>query len=208
MLTAPWFLAIIGFLINAIITAPMLYVAIKRLPKPEPPQPTAAEVAAAAPPPVIWNFKTEAIQELITELKDSKESLISDHKDLATLQAQVSAERQEVEKVKLEVVRLRNDLDRRVVEVQESEAKNLKTLAQTYSTMSPPAAAPILRELDEDTVVKILSLMKVERVGTLLAELAKPTAADRGGDEAPARRAARISDKLRLMKTLKKEVAQ
>ena len=208
MLAAPWFLAIIGFLINAIITAAMLSSAIKKLPKVEPPPPTPAEVQAAIPPPVIWNFKTEAIQELITELKEDKEALLAEHKDLGVLQAQVSAERQEVEKVKQEVIRLRQDLDRRVVEIQESEAKNLKTLAQTYSKMLPPAAASILRELDEDTVVKILSLMKVESVGFLLGELAKPTASDRGGDENPAKRAARISDKLRLMKNPKKEVAQ
>lgn len=208
MLAAPWFLALVGFLINVIISGALLSSAVKNLPKPEPIPVSEPNPELTTPPPVIWNFKTDAIQDMIAELKESKDGVLAEHKELATLQAQISAERQEVEKVKQEVIRLRQELDRRVVEVHEYETKNLKTLAQTYSTMLPVAAAAILRELDEDTVVKIMSLMKAERVGILLGELAKATASDRGGEQSPALRAARISDKLRLMKTPKKEVPQ
>lgn len=207
MLAAPWFQAVIGFLVSVLVSVVMLSKTMKELPKPQPPPPpTVAENAKPSAP--VWSFRTEAVQELVAELTESKEGLLAEHKDLATLQAQISAEKQEVEKIKQEVQRLREELDRRVVEVSEYEAKNLKTLAQTYSAMAPNAAAVILRELDEDTVVKIFSLMKVEKVGVLLGELAKTVAGEKSGEESPAKRAARISDKLRLMKTLKKEVSQ
>ena len=88
-------------------------------------------------------------------------------------------------------------------ELDGAEVKNLKTLAQTYSAMNPSAAVAILRELDEDTAVKILSTMKVDRVGPILGEMAKT--ADRPGEDSMPKRAARITDKLRLLKTAKKE---
>jgi hypothetical protein len=207
MLAAPWFLGLMAFLSSLITSAVLLYSAVKKLP---PPAPAVVEVnpAVTAPPPVIWNFKTEAVQDLINELKESNDGMLARQKDLSTLEARISAERLEVEKVKQDVLRMRQELDRRIVEVQENEAKNLKVLAQTYSSMAPSAAVPILHEMDEDIVVKIFSLMKSERVGILLGEMARVAGADKSASDSPARRAARISDKLRLMKGLKKEVAQ
>lgn len=208
MLGAPWFIALIAFLVNSLVAGWMIMGAIKTLPKPQPVAVVEPPTKFTEPPPPLWSFRTDAIQELVVELKENKEGMISEHKELAAIQAQVSSEKQELERVKQELIRLREDLDKRVVEIQDFEVKNLKTLSQTYSTMLPPAAAAIFRELDEDTVVKILALMKTERVALLLGELAKPSPTDRNAEESPAKRAARISDKLRLMKSLKKEVPQ
>lgn len=207
MLAAPWFVALSTVLASVAVSFFLMLSVVRTLPRP--PAVTQAGVSDVKhPAPVIWSFKTDAIQELVSELKESRDGLIAEQKDLASLQAQVSAEKQEVEKIKNEILRLRQDLDRRVVEVKESESKNLKTLAQTYSSMVAASAVPILKELDEDTVVKILSLMKPERVGLLLGEMARASAADRSGDDSPARRVARISEKIRLMRALKKEVSQ
>jgi flagellar motility protein MotE (MotC chaperone) len=101
---------------------------------------------------------------------------------------------------------LRADLDRRVVEVQQEEVKNLEALASTYSAMPAPAAVSIFKEMEEDQVVKILATMKAKAVALVLSEMGKAT--DKSGEESTARRAARITDKLRLMKNLRKEVAQ
>ena len=76
------------------------------------------------------------------------------------------------------------------------ELKNLRTLAQTYTNLSPRGAVAIVRELDDVTVVKILALMKPDVVGAIFEEMSKG-----GGPEAPlARRAAALSEKLRLIK--------
>ena len=64
-----------------------------------------------------------------------------------------------------------------------------------------PIVGTILREMDENTVVKMLSLMKADQVGPILGEM--PKATDRPGEETMARRAARMSDKLRLIQSAK-----
>ena len=221
MLAAPWFLAVVALVVNVALSFVLLQSESTKIrerikaeqaaangPSPEElAAQQAAEAAAAAPPPQIWSFKTAAIDELITELKNERQSLIEEQKDLASLSSQVTAERQEVERVKQEVTRLRQELEARIVEVSENERDNLKKLVATYSAMPATNAVLIFRETDEDTVVKILSAMKPDRVALILGEMARLVDKDRA-DEPPSRRAARISDKLRLMKALKKEVAQ
>jgi flagellar motility protein MotE (MotC chaperone) len=154
-------------------------------------------------PPRLWSFKTDAMDELIKELGAEREKLAADQKSAVMLQSQAVAERAELEKKRAEIQAMKDEIELRVVEIQEHEVRNLKTLAQTYSAMPPPAAVAIFRELDENTAVKILATMKVDRVGPILGEMAKT--ADRVGEETMARRAARITDKLRLLKPAKKE---
>jgi flagellar motility protein MotE (MotC chaperone) len=208
MLASPIIQALIGFLVSVVLSAALLWKSISHLPKPPPPVAGREAVQLTQPPPPVWGFHTDAIEEAASELKEAKAVYEARNRELSALQAQIVSEKQEVEKVRQEVLRLRQDLDARVVEIQENERSNLKLLAQTYTTMQPAAAALILRELEEDVVVKIFSLMKNDRVGLLLGELARPVAGDRLGEESPAKRAARISDKIRLMKGLKKEVPQ
>jgi flagellar motility protein MotE (MotC chaperone) len=214
MLASPWFLAVVGFVINMVCTVVMINAAVSKLPKPDfTPVPDPVEVAAteakaaeaAAPPPQLWSFKTNAVDELITELKKEREAVIEEQKDLAAMSSQVTAERQEVEKVKSEILRLRKELEARIVEVSEHEKENLKNLGQTYTAMLPAGAAVILREIDEDSAVKILAQMKPKSAALVLGEMARIV--DKSTDESPARRAARISDKLRLMTALKRDIA-
>ena len=83
------------------------------------------------------------------------------------------------------------------IAINTDEAKNLRSLAQTYSTLTPHAAVAIIREMDDTTVVKILSLMKPDVVGPIFEEMAGAS----GGDTSLAQHAAVLSDKLRLMKS-------
>jgi flagellar motility protein MotE (MotC chaperone) len=216
MLAAPWFLAVVAFVVNAVSTFLMLQPEIEKakqtavVTKEEKvieEKKVEEERIAALPPPPPWNFKTEAVDELVSELKASKEGLLDEMKDLSLLQAQISAEREEVEKLKAEVIRLRQELDVRIVEVQDFEKDNIKKLATTYATMPPISAVPILRELDEDTVVKIFSQMKPDIVSKMLGTMASMVDKTQRS-RTPAEQAANISNKLRIMKTVKKEVVQ
>lgn len=216
MLAAPWFLAVVAFVVNAVSTFLMLQPEIEKakqtavVTKEEKvieEKKVEEERVAALPPPPPWNFKTEAVDELVSELKASKEGLLDEMKDLSLLQAQISAEREEVEKLKAEVVRLRQELDVRIVEVQDFEKDNIKKLAMTYATMPPISAVPILRELEEDTVVKIFAQMKPEIVSKMLGTMASLVDKTQRA-RTPAEQAANISNKLRIMKTAKKEVVQ
>jgi len=74
--------------------------------------------------------------------------------------------------------------------------KNLKSLSQTYSNLTPKAAVAIFTEMDDTTVVKILSLMKADVVGPIFEEMSK----DKSEKNNQAQRAATLSERLRLMK--------
>lgn len=197
MLGSPWVLALLGGVMSILTTVALLVPAVSGIAPPERTHEEKIELPAR-----LWSFKTEAMDTLFKELATEREKLAVEQKNALAQQAQVAAESAELEKKRIEIKALRDEIDQRVVEIEAQEVKNLKTLAQTYSVMNPAAAVAILREMDENAAVKILATMKVDRVGPILGEMAKT--GDRAGEETMARRAARISDKLRLLKTATK----
>ncbi|MEY5016849.1 MAG: hypothetical protein RIS92_3207 [Verrucomicrobiota bacterium] len=207
MLAAPWFLAVVGLLSSLGVGVMMMLSAQKKIVATPPPVAAAVVVEEKpVPPQTVFSFHTAELVEMVEDLKKQKQKILEEQKDVKALAARTLSDRQEVEKIRDEIKELRADLDRRVVEVQQEEVKNLEALASTYSSMPPSAVVPIFKEMEEDQVVKILATMKAKAVGLVLSEMGK--APDKSGEESTARRAARITDKLRLMKSLKKEVAQ
>ena len=83
------------------------------------------------------------------------------------------------------------EFDRNVVRVEESETANLKKLVKLYSGMAPENAVQILKQMDEGTVVRMMTLMKDSDASPLLEAMAKQ-------GETEAKRAASISERLRL----------
>ena len=195
MLTSGWGLALIAVLVY-LGTSTLLV--LKAIPKPAAPM-----AAPTARPPRIWSFKTEAVDELIAGLHDEREKFAAEQKSLDTLRAQFTSERAELEHLRDEIKTLRDELDQRVVKIQEADLKNIKTLATQYSAMKPATTVPIFREMDEDMVVRILGVMKPDRITAILEEMAK--AKEKPGEEATPRRIVRLMDKLRLLQAPKKE---
>jgi flagellar motility protein MotE (MotC chaperone) len=146
-----------------------------------------------------WDFWTIEIDNLASELKEEKARLGKQAELLDQRTARLAAEQQELDKVRASVEATRKEIGERVIEITADEAKNLRTLAQTYTNLTPRAAVAIIREMDDVTVVKILALMKPEVVAPIFEEMSK--ASDK--DAVLARRAAVLSEKLRLMKSVK-----
>jgi flagellar motility protein MotE (MotC chaperone) len=144
-----------------------------------------------------WDFWTIEIDNLTSELKGEKARLRQESDRLDQRAARIEAEKQELEKLRSEIGAMRQEIDRRVIAINVDEAKNLHSLAQTYSTLTPHAAVAIIKEMDDTTVVKILSLMKPDVVGPIFEEMAGAG----GADASLAQHAAVLSDKLRLMKS-------
>lgn len=143
-----------------------------------------------------WDFWTIEIDSLAAELKEERARQQKQAEQLELREGRLASEQQELERLRGELTALRADIDRQVMMVAADELKNLRTLAQTYTNLSPRGAVAIVRELDDITVVKILALMKPDVVGAIFEEMSKT-----GGPEAPlARRAAVLSEKLRLIK--------
>lgn len=142
-----------------------------------------------------WDFWSVELDNLATELKDEKSRVKLEEEQLEQKTARVASDRQELENVRNELNTMHKQISDKVVEIQAVEAKNLRLLAQTYTNITPQGVVAIIREMDDATAVKILSLMKPDVVGPIFEQMAK--------SDSPvidAYRAARLSEKLRLVK--------
>lgn len=188
-LTSAWGLAIIAIVLTIETMAGMLYAARASF---SAASPAAVHAKAAS----LWSFKPDEVDKLISQLGSERKKLDARETDLNKLEAQVASERAELEKVRSGIQTSKDELAAAVSEVQDSESKNIKTLAQTYSAVSPRAAVAIFAEMDDTMAVKILATMKAEGVGAIFQEMANK-------NDAQAKRVARLSDKLRLFKRAK-----
>ena len=191
ILTRPWFLAILALVLMLGTQMLALKLYWEEL-FPEGAQ--ALVVKRDEPKSLAWGFSSEELRQLEQELKSSIAAVESREAELDTYASRLEADRAEIEEIKQQVEQMRLELIESVVRLEEAEQSNLKTLAKTYSTLTPQAAVNIFRELDDSTVVKILFFMKSDVVGAVLEEMATAN----GGVAEQVKRAARLSDMLRL----------
>lgn len=156
----------------------------------------AAQVEARKPA-APWGFWTIELENVASDLKEERARVQKLAEQLAQREARLAAERAELEKVRIEIEGLRREIAANVIAVQADETKNLRTLAQTYATITARAAVAIFREMDDVTVVKILSLMKSESVAPIFEEMSRASATD----PTLARRAAALSERLRVVRS-------
>jgi hypothetical protein len=201
-LTSIWGLGILAMLLNLGISGALIYKSLDHF-TPAPQEVVVAEGAKppqppnVAIPPYLWNFKVDEIEGLVDSLAKQRKALEQREADIVKLGAQQIAERGELEKLRADLQISRDQLTNALVEVRDVEAKNLRVLAQTYSGMSPQAVVAIFSEMDEGMVVKMISLMKNDKAAAVFQEMARTA----GKDGSMAKRAARISEKLRLVKS-------
>jgi flagellar motility protein MotE (MotC chaperone) len=138
-----------------------------------------------------WTFHNPELEQLMSEVKTEREALRLRSSQLDELQARLDAERQEICTVTQTVSRLRAELDSTMIRVTQEESVNLKKLAKVYATMTPEGASRILKEMDDEQMVKILALMKESETAPILEGLGL-------GSQSDAKRAATISNRLRL----------
>ncbi len=146
-----------------------------------------------------WDFWTIEIDNLSNALKEERARMRKQVELLDLRAARVTAEEKELAKLRAEIDRLHREIASRVIEIGADEAKNVRMLSQTYSNLTPRAVVAIFKELDDTTVVKVLSLMKAESIGPIFEEMTKGT----GTSSSLAGRAALLSEKLRLIKSSK-----
>tara|TARA_R110002050_G_scaffold160548_1_gene289922 strand:- start:261 stop:866 length:606 start_codon:yes stop_codon:yes gene_type:complete len=154
-----------------------------------------AEAIEAKRPPEPWDFWTVELESLSRELTEKREALAARESELDHREQLLADERTEVEATRLQIETMRTQISSQILSVQQQEAKNLKTLAQTYSLLTPAAAIAIFEGLDDVMVTKLLSMMKPESVSAIFQELTS------GSKASPERikRAADLSQRLRLI---------
>jgi flagellar motility protein MotE (MotC chaperone) len=138
-----------------------------------------------------WSFFNPEMDQIMSDLKAEKDSIVAREKQLSEMTSRVQAEKAELEEALRAVKRMQDQVDRSVIQIKEDEAANLKRLAKMYSAMEPPGAARILKEIDDAVIVKILTLTKEAETAAILDAFAKL------GD-AETKRAATLSETLRI----------
>ena len=139
-----------------------------------------------------WDFNNPEVDQIIAELRAEKASLNEREKQLKELAARLKSEQQELMVATQSVARLQKEFDRNVTRVRDEETANLKRLAKLYTTMTPDGAASILRNLEDEQLIKVLVYMKEAETAPILELMAKSGAED-------AKRVAGISERLRLV---------
>lgn len=189
LLSAPWFLAVMALLIMLGTQFAAFKIYWEELfPAPE----KVVLVKREEPAPLHWGFSSEEIMQLKEELETRLMDVEAKERELQDYEARLKVDKEELEDIKSNVEAMRESLFSSIVRLEETEVKNLKTLAKTYAFLEPAATVNIFKELDDPTVVKILYYMKQETVGNVLQEMAV------GGDPELIQRAARLSDLIRL----------
>jgi flagellar motility protein MotE (MotC chaperone) len=154
-----------------------------------------AAAVEATRPEKPWDFWTPEVENLAKELTEQRGTLARREAELATREKRMSDEKSELDETRRKIESLRTEIASRLVEVQAQELRNLKTLANTYSKLSPSAAVAIFGEMDDLTVAKLLSLMKPETTTAILEEFSR----NAGSDKTGVKRAAELSQRLRLL---------
>jgi flagellar motility protein MotE (MotC chaperone) len=202
MLKSVWFLAVLGVILGIgttvgvmILNKEAIFTTVKtaapRLPEP-------------ANAPRDWVLRSAEIEKLATDLRQEKAALEDRRKELDQSESRLTSEREELRKVRSEIDLMRREVTDNIPKVQTAERQNVKNLAKTYAAMKPVDAVTVLRELDDQTIVKILSCMKADVVGAIFQEMTRA----RDNDGTLAARAAQLSDRLRLVQTEPKPPSQ
>ena len=144
-----------------------------------------------------WDFWTIEIENLSNELKGERDRLRKQAELLDQRTVRLANQEKELTKVRTEIEAMRKEIVSRVTEISADEEKNIRSLGQTYSVLTPKAVVAIMREMDDSTSVKILSSMKAEVVGPVFEEMSRTE----GTDGPMAARVALLSEKMRQMKS-------
>lgn len=141
-----------------------------------------------------WDGWTDEITRLVEALGSERARLEERALELDELEKRMASERNELRRLRDDVDERRRRFSAMVAEIEIAEVKNLRDLARTYSSMSPAGAGRIFSQMEDEMVVKILFFMKPDAVAPVLEEMA------RAADATEARRAAGLSQRLRLMR--------
>jgi flagellar motility protein MotE (MotC chaperone) len=148
-----------------------------------------------------WDFSNPELDQLVANLKREREQLGEKEKQLEEFAVRLQAEKSEITRATNVVNQLQREFDAAVKKLRdeqlrltEEEQFNLKKLAKLYTTMTPEGAAVVLKEAPDDTVIKLLAVMKEAEIGPILELMSKPTNAD-------AKRVALLTDRYRLLQS-------
>lgn len=193
ILKSPWVASLLGLLLFA-----ATMVAFWKPPAPEAGGFSSTEQILAHAKAPSWEFPGQDVDALVIELKQEKEALAKREKDLKELAERLQIERLELNVLTQAVHQLQKQVDNTIVRIGEEEAMNIKKLARTYAAMAPDGAAPIFREMEENTLLKIIAVMKEAESAPILEAMSRLGASE-------AKRVAQLTERLKFYLSQSKE---
>ncbi len=150
-------------------------------------------------PEAPWDFWTIEIENLATELKDAKAALKKREDEIQAREGRFTAERLELGKQRQQLEALRAEIADTMISIKEDELRNMKSLVETYSNMSPKGVLTAFKQMDDTMVVKLLALMKNDVRTPIFEEMTKQGMSD----PAVSKRLAQLTEKLRIYQSPK-----
>ncbi len=129
---------------------------------------------------------------MLDELKEKKELLSEKEKMLRTQAQRIDELEEELNIARNTLDGIQNEMSTYLVEIEETEKKNLRKLAKVYGLMEPAQAVAIISGLDDETIVNILMNMKERQAARLMGAFATL-------DSQSQKRAALISERMRTL---------
>ncbi len=147
-----------------------------------------------------FNFHTRNLDVASKDLLDERSKLESREIDLKRFEERLQAERAELERLRADMQMVRDQLSKVIIEVKQSEQKNIKTLAGIYADMKAEDVVNVFRELEDDFIVKLLSNMPSDAIGPIFQQMSN----DSEAPELMRQRVAKLTEMMRMMVTEKK----
>jgi flagellar motility protein MotE (MotC chaperone) len=151
--------------------------------------------------PEHFNFFTREIDQLSNDLRDQLGKIDARELELQRLEERLTSERAELERLRKDMQVVRDQLSKVIIEVKESESKNIKELSGIYADMPPEEVVNIFGELEDDFVVKILTQMPRDAIGPIFEAMATSPE----NTEVMRQRVARLTEMMRMMVEEKSE---
>ena len=141
-----------------------------------------------------WRFRANQLEDLKLKLDSRQADLGREETTLNLLRSQIETERGELVKMRKALEGLRSEIEANYITIAAQELVNLQRLASIYSEVGAEASVKVFGGLEDETVVKILSLMQTESSARILGEMGEST------DPETLKRAAKVTADLRKVK--------
>lgn len=143
---------------------------------------------------IFWVFRTREMETLIQNLRDKNTLIAKKEQEIILLSQRLEADKAELKNLKEAIDRAQRTFSQKITEIQKTEKKNLKVLANIYAAMPPETVVKVFGHMDDVLLVKILSFMGPEPVGGIFGAMSTVG----GIDGVSPDRVARLSELIRL----------
>lgn len=109
--------------------------------------------------------------DLAISLKEREQAADLREKELTRREEDLAALQKDVDAKLEKLIVLQKDLELKLAEMKQVADKDFKNLVKVYSAMSPTRLAPLLNDMDDATVARILKAMPTEQTAKIIPKL-------------------------------------